>query len=73
MTVMVGLAKLLLASGLGLAALGTVLWATSRVPGLGLAGDLTLRRGHFILHFPLATSVLLSLALTLLLNLLWRR
>jgi hypothetical protein len=42
--------------------------------GLGkLPGDLVLRRKNFTLHFPLATSIVVSLVLTLLLNLWLRR
>jgi hypothetical protein len=71
---MAHLGRLLVALGLGIAALGLLLWAGSRLPGLGhLPGDIQVRRGNFTFYFPLATSILLSLALTLLLNLLWRR
>jgi hypothetical protein len=38
-----------------------------------LPGDFVWRRGGFTLYAPLATSILLSLVLTLLLNLLARR
>lgn len=52
-----------------LLAIGAVLALTERFfPGIGrLPGDLVIRRGNFTLYFPLATSLLLSLGLTLLL------
>jgi hypothetical protein len=41
--------------------------------GLGrLPGDVTYRRGNFSFYFPIATSIILSLLLTLIFNL-WRR
>jgi len=43
------------------------------LPGLGrLPGDIIIRRGNFTFYFPLATSILASLGLTLLLWL-WQR
>jgi uncharacterized membrane protein YvlD (DUF360 family) len=39
---------------------------------LHLPGDLTIRRGGFTIYAPLATSLILSVVLTLLLNLLLR-
>lgn len=42
--------------------------------GLGrLPGDILLRRGSFTLYFPVVTSILLSLLLTLILNVFFRR
>lgn len=49
-------------SGLVMAALGLLVWKA----GLGtLPGDFTFRRGSFTFFLPLATSILLSLGLTL--------
>jgi|BEDMetMinimDraft_2_1075160.scaffolds.fasta_scaffold18999_2 hypothetical protein len=69
---MAGLGRALIGIGLGLAALGALLWAGARV-GLGrLPGDLSFRRGSFAFYFPLASSLLLSLILTVLLNVIFR-
>jgi hypothetical protein len=38
-----------------------------------LPGDIVVRRERFTFYFPLATSVIVSVLLTLLLNLFWRR
>lgn len=66
--------RLLLVFGLALAALGAVLLLVGRVPGLGrLPGDILIQRGSWTFYFPLATSLVLSLALTLLFWLLGRR
>lgn len=69
-----GVGRMLIVLGLGLAALGVLLALLGRVPGLGrLPGDIVIRRGSFTFYFPLATSILLSLLLTLVLSLLRRR
>ena len=68
------LGRLLLIGGLALAALGVVLLLAGRVPFLGrLPGDFTFRRGPVTFYAPLATSILLSILLTVALNLFFRR
>ncbi|HAG07901.1 MAG TPA: DUF2905 domain-containing protein, partial [Peptococcaceae bacterium] len=43
-------------------------------PGIGrLPGDIVIRKGNFTFYFPLVTSIILSIVLTLLLNVLFRR
>jgi hypothetical protein len=64
------MAKLLVIAGLVLAGLGLLMMAG--FPLGRLPGDFTVRRGSFTFYFPLATSVLVSVALTLLLYLLRR-
>ena len=55
--------KLLIVVGLGIAGLG--LLVTLGVPFGRLSGDFYVRRGQFSFYFPLATSVILSILLTL--------
>lgn len=63
------LGRLLLFLGLGLALLGVLLLLGNKL-GLGrLPGDLTWRGKNTTVHFPIATSILVSLVLTVLLNL----
>jgi hypothetical protein len=57
--------KTLVVVGLGIAALGLVMMLG--VPLGRLPGDFYVRRGNFSFYFPLATSVILSILLTLLL------
>jgi hypothetical protein len=67
-------AKLLIVFGLLIALVGVVLVLIGRVPWLGrLPGDILIRRGNWTFYFPLATSLLLSLVLTLLFWFLGRR
>ena len=69
-----GLGRLLILAGLVLAAVGVVLVFAGRVPFLGrLPGDIVIQRDSWTLYFPLVTMLLLSLVLTLVLNLLARR
>jgi hypothetical protein len=64
------MAKLLVVIGLALAALGAAMWLG--VPIGRLPGDIVVRRGAFSFYFPLTTSVLVSVILTILFALLRR-
>lgn len=66
--------RMLLVFGLLIAAVGVALMLLPRLPFLGrLPGDLSFQWGDTRVHVPLATSIILSIVLTLLLNLLIRR
>jgi hypothetical protein len=57
--------KALLIAAAALAAVGIVLWIGGRYLGLGrLPGDLRVERPGFVLYFPIATSIVLSILLT---------
>lgn len=61
------LGRFLLVSGLIMALVGLFLMFGTRVIPLGrLPGDIVVQRGNFTFYFPLGTSILLSLVLTLL-------
>jgi hypothetical protein len=65
--------RLLIITGLALAAFGGLLIAIEKL-GLGmLPGDIVWRRKSFTLHFPIVTCLLVSLVLTLLLNVFLRK
>ena len=59
--------KLLLIAGLIIAGIGLLMMAG--IPFGRLPGDIVIRRGNGTFYFPLATSILLSIILTLLLAL----
>ena len=66
--------RTLLTLGLIVAGIGLLIMLAGRVPFLGrLPGDIFVQRGSFRLYFPLATSILLSILLTLVVNLIARR
>lgn len=53
---------------------GLVLMFAPRIPWLGrLPGDIVINRGPVTVYFPLVTSIVISVVLTLVLNLFWRR
>ncbi len=68
------LGRMLIVIGAVIVVVGLVLVLAGRIPGLGrLPGDILVRRGNFTFYFPLATSILLSLLLTLVLWFIGRR
>ncbi|MGH7572054.1 MAG: DUF2905 domain-containing protein [Gemmatimonadota bacterium] len=68
-----GLARFLIVFGLISVVMGLILLAGHRIPLLGrLPGDLLFQKGGATIYVPLATSLVLSIVLTLLLNILWR-
>jgi len=64
------MAKLLIVIGLTVAAAGVALYLG--VPLGRLPGDIVVRRGAFSFYFPLTTSVLVSVVLTILVALVRR-
>ncbi|MDT7943105.1 MAG: DUF2905 domain-containing protein [Dehalococcoidia bacterium] len=68
-----GAGKWLMLMGLALAAVGGLIWLGSKVPFLGrLPGDILIHKGNFTFYFPLITSLVVSLLLTILVNLVLR-
>ena len=68
------LGKVLLVLGLGVALVGAVLVLAGRVPWLGrLPGDIYIQRGTWSFYFPLMTSIVVSVLLTLVFWLFGRR
>ena len=59
--------------GLVLLVAGVVMMLLSRFGITSLPGDLSFRRGRFAVYIPIGTSILLSILLTVLLNLFLRR
>jgi Protein of unknown function (DUF2905) len=67
------LGKLLVFVGGLIVVLGLVFIVGGRIPFLGrLPGDFSFSRGNTHIYFPLATGVIISLILTLVLNLFFR-
>lgn len=69
------LAKILIASGLGLLALGLIVqFAPGLLSWFGrLPGDIVITRGNSRIYFPLGSMLVVSLLLTLIVNLFLRR
>jgi hypothetical protein len=68
------LGRALIVLGVVIAVVGLFLVFFDRVPWLGrLPGDIHVQRGNWTFYFPLGTSILLSIVLTLVLWLIGRR
>jgi hypothetical protein len=66
--------RVLFVVGVLVAAVGLALTFADRIPWLGrLPGDVVVRRGPVTFYAPIATSIVVSIVLTVLLNLFWRR
>ncbi len=66
--------KVLIGIGVAIVVIGALLVAADRIPGLGgavswlgkLPGDLSYKRENVSVYFPIATSIVLSIVLSLL-------
>lgn len=68
------LSKALIFLGLLLAGAGILLWLAAKIPGVGrLPGDILIKKENFTFYFPLMTSLLLSLVVSLILYLTYKR
>lgn len=68
------LAKILILFGVVLAVVGALLLVVGKVPLLGrLPGDIVIRRENWSFYFPLTTSIVISIILSLLLSFFGRR
>ncbi len=72
-----GFGKILIGLGLIIALMGALLVLAGRLPGLGpigkLPGDILVKRDTFTFYFPITTSLLASVILSLLAWLLLRK
>ena len=67
-------AKTLILLGAFLVLLGGFLLLAAKVPFIGrLPGDVHIRRGNFSFYFPVTTSILISILLTLIVSFVKRR
>ena len=63
---MAALGKLLIILGIVMALIGVGLLFADKIPYVGrLPGDIYVKRGNFTFYFPLATSIVISILLTL--------
>lgn len=70
---MQNLGKILILGGIVAILVGLVLVFTPRIPFLGkLPGDILVKRDNFTFYFPLATSIIISLLVSLILYLIKR-
>ncbi len=68
-----GIARLLVIGGLGLIAIGGLVWLLGRFVNLGqLPGDFAWERENVRIYVPLGTMIVVSIVLTILLNVVLR-
>ena len=66
---MTGIGKFLILFGIVAIILGSLLLISPKLPWLGrLPGDILIRKKNFTFYFPLATSIILSILLAVLIN-----
>ncbi len=66
--------KFLIITGIIIVAIGALLFVTGKIPWIGkLPGDIVVQRKNFTFYFPLATSILLSIIISLILWFFGRR
>jgi len=67
------LGRFLILAGIFIAILGLVLAFANKVPFLGrLPGDIFVQKGSFQFYFPIVTGLVISLALTIIVNIIIR-
>jgi hypothetical protein len=65
---MASIGKLLIVFGLVIVGAGLILLLSDKIPWLGkLPGDIVIKRDNFTFFFPLATCILISIVLSLIL------
>ena len=68
-----GLGRILIFTGIFLIVFGIFLFILPKIPLLNkMPGDIYFKKGNFSFYFPLATSIIISILLTLILNLFLR-
>jgi len=65
--------RLLLLFAIVLAIVGGIMLLLGRFGGRHIPGDIVVHRGSFTLYLPIVSSILISLVLTILFNLIFRR
>jgi len=68
------LGKLIIVLGIFLVAIGALIVLAPKIPYIGrLSGDIYVKGDRFAIYFPLASSILISVILTLFLNFIFRK
>jgi hypothetical protein len=71
---MIDIGKMLIIFGVAAIVIGGILMLSGKVPWLGrLPGDILVQKKNFTFYFPLATSILISVLLTLIFWLIKKR
>ncbi len=63
------LGRMLILFGLVLAVIGLVLIIAGKLPWKAIPGDIVIRRPNFVIYIPIVSAIVISLILTLIVNL----
>jgi len=70
----VSIGKVLIFAGIALILIGTLVTFSGKMPWLGkLPGDISIQKNGFSLYFPITTSIIISVVLSLILILIRKR
>ena len=70
----VSIGKVLIFAGIALILIGTLVTFSGKMPWLGkLPGDISIQKNGFSLYFPITTSIIISVVLSLILMLIRKR
>ena len=65
--------KILMSVGVLLIIFGLIFYKGIKVPIGRLPGDILIKKDNFVFYFPFTTGVLISIILTLIFSIIWRR
>jgi len=65
--------KILLTFGILFIICGIIFYKGIKIPLGKLPGDILVKRDNFVFYFPITTGIVISIILTLIFSLIWRR
>ena len=66
--------KMIIILGIFLVVIGVLIVLAPKIPYIGrLPGDILIKRNNFTFYFPIVSSILISIILTLILNFIFRK
>lgn len=69
-----GIGRILIMCGVILVVTGLLFQLIGKVPGMGrLPGDIYIKRGSMTFYFPVVTSLVISVLLSIILSFFWKR
>ena len=70
---MIEIAKIIIKIGIVLIVFGLIIYLAGRFGLFKLPGDIVIRKGNFTFYFPIVSAIIISLILTMIFNLIFRK
>jgi hypothetical protein len=70
---MLEIAKIIIKIGIVLTVFGLIIYLAGHFGLFKLPGDIVIRKGNFTFYFPIVSAIIISLILTIILNLIFRK